>query len=142
MEGGGRYDNLTALLGKEGLSGAGISFGIDRIYDAMNELNLFQNLDLKIPQVYIAYFEREHLKKVFDIASFLRSHHIRVEISPKNDKLGKQIQLADKKNIPYVLIVGDEEIQNERYVLKNLSTGEQKNLSVLEILELLSNGSN
>ncbi len=138
--GGGRYDNLTALFGKEGLSGAGISFGIDRIYDAMNELQLFQSLDLKNPLVYIAYFDKTHIKKTFEIANFLRNRNIRTEISSKNDKLGKQIQLADKKKIPFVLIVGDEEIQKEIYGFKNLSTGEQKNLSIFEIVELIKNG--
>ncbi len=138
--GGGRYDNLTALFGKEGLSGAGISFGIDRIYDAMNELGLFQDLNLKNPLVYIAYLDKNHLKKVFEIANFLRNRNIRTEISSKNDKLGKQIQLADKKKIPFVLIMGDEEIQKEIYGFKNLNTGEQKNLSIFEIVELIKNG--
>ncbi len=138
--GGGRYDNLTALFGKEGLSGAGISFGIDRIYDAMNELQLFQNLDLKIPMIFIAYFDNKHLKKVFELANFLRKRNIRTEISPKNDKLGKQIQLADKKQIPYVLIVGEEEIQKEVYSLKHLVTGNQKNLDLFEIAEFIKNG--
>lgn len=140
--GGGRYDNLTALFGKEGLSGAGISFGIDRIYDAMHELQLFQNLDLKNPLIFIAYFEKNHLGKVFEIANFLRNCHIRVEISPKNDKLGKQIQLADKKQIPYVLIVGEEEIKKETYGFKDLSTGEQKSYTIFEIVEWIKNGRN
>ena len=140
--GGGRYDNLTALFGKEGLSGAGISFGIDRIYDAMNELNFFQNLDLKTPEIFIAYFEPSQLFKVFEIANFLRNQNIRTEISPKNEKLGKQIQLAVKKTIPFILIVGEEEIQKETYVLKNLATGEQKLLNVAEIIEFLKNGRN
>lgn len=138
--GGGRYDNLTSLFGKEGLSGAGISFGIDRIYDAMNELQLFQNLTVKNPLIYIAYFEKKHLKKVFEIANFLRNQNIRTEISSKNDKLGKQIQLADKKQIPYVLIIGEEEVQKEIYGLKNLSTGIQKNLNIFEIVELIKDG--
>jgi histidyl-tRNA synthetase len=140
--GGGRYDNLTALFGKVGLSGAGISFGIDRIYDAMNELQLFQQLVLKMPVVFIVYFENIHLKKVFEIANFLRTNNIRTEISPKSDKLGKQIQLADKKSIPYVLIVGEQEILSNQYGLKNLSTGQQQVLSLTEIKEYLQDVGN
>lgn len=138
--GGGRYDNLTALFGKDGLSGIGISFGIDRIYDSMLELNLFQNLPAISPKVYIAYWDETHLPQIFQIATELRKHHIATELSHKNDKIGKQIQLADKKKIPFVLIVGENEIQTGQLTLKNLASGEQTNLTLSQFIDFFTHG--
>lgn len=122
---GGRYDDLTGLFGKPGLSGVGISFGADRIYDVMEKLSLFQDERDTYTQVLIIYFGKETLPAALRTLRDLRKIPIATEIYPDPVKLKKQFSYADKKGIPLALIIGEEEIEKGLYQLKNLRTGEQ-----------------
>lgn len=136
LGGGGRYDNLTELFGKEDLTGVGISFGLDRIYDTMEGLELFPETLNVGTQVLFTYFSEENQQYAFNAVQTLRQKGIRAEMYPDVVKLGKQMKYADNKNIPYVVVCGDNEMANEQYALKNMKTGEQQLLS-LDALQAL-----
>lgn len=138
ISGGGRYDNLTDLFGLPGVSGVGISLGVDRIYDVLEELNLFPDFANEGTKVVISNFDNNLLDKVLPILSKLREQNIKAEIYPDSAKLGKQIEYASKKSIPYFLVIGQEEIDNQLFGLKNLNTGEQEKLNFESILVKLS----
>lgn len=136
--GGGRYDNLTGIFGLKGVSGVGISFGLDRIYDIMDELNLFpQYLNACDTKVLICCFTPANLQHALPVATRLRSENINTEIYPDTVKMKKQLSYADSKGIKYVLIIGDEEMQEEKYTLKNLETGNQQKVSMGEAISIL-----
>jgi histidyl-tRNA synthetase len=135
--GGGRYDNLTGVFGMNGLSGVGISFGVDRIYDVMSELNLFPEAKLTNTTVLLAPLDNEIQLAILKLADKLRMHNIKTEVYPDAVKIAKQFQFADKKGIPYVLVVGSEEIKSQKYTLKNMVTGEQKQMTDQEIIDIL-----
>lgn len=135
--GGGRYDNLTGVFGKPGLSGVGISFGVDRIYDVMMELNLFDESATQGTEVMLINFGGDSLATSLQVLSKLRSEGISAEIYPDAAKLKKQFTYANRKSVGYTLTIGDNEIASGKYQLKNMSTGEQKALSLDEILEEL-----
>lgn len=140
VSGGGRYDNLTGVFGMPGMSGVGISFGVDRIYDVMEDLQLFPQEALAATQVLFVNFgarDREAEKHALGLLSKLRDAGISAEIYPDAVKMKKQFAYADKKNIPYIIVVGAEEIQNQRYGLKDLKSGEQVALSMEEIISRL-----
>ena len=137
ISGGGRYDNLTDLFGLPGVSGVGISLGVDRIYDVLEELNLFPDFANESTRVIISNFDHNILEKVLPILAILRSKNIKAELFPDAAKLGKQIEYAAKRNIPYFLIVGQEELDNQVFTLKNLSTGTQEKLSIDAIITKL-----
>ncbi|MDX2197205.1 MAG: histidine--tRNA ligase [Cytophagales bacterium] len=137
VSGGGRYDNLTGLFGLEGYSGVGISFGVDRLYDVMNELSLFNNIHTYNVQVMLTHFDEISKKYSLKILQALRQANIAAEIYPDADKIKKQFGYADAKNIPYVLIIGDNEIKEQKYTLKNMLNGEQKLLSLDMIIQEL-----
>jgi histidyl-tRNA synthetase len=132
--GGGRYDNLTGVFGKPGLSGVGISFGVDRIYDVMMELNLFDESATQGTEVMLINFGGESLPTCLQVLSKLRNEGISAEIYPDAAKLKKQFTYANRKNVGYTLAIGDNEIASGQYQLKNMSTGEQKALGLEEIL--------
>ncbi|MCX7861965.1 MAG: histidine--tRNA ligase [Bacteroidales bacterium] len=134
--GGGRYDNLTGIFGLPNVSGVGMSFGADRIYDIMDTLHRFpENLTHPI-HVFVANFIPEIEYKVLHIASLLRTNQINVDFFyDPHIKLKKQLSIANQKNILWVLIIGEEEIQKEQYLLKNMKTGEQYLLSLQEVIE-------
>lgn len=139
--GGGRYDDLTGIFGLPNVSGVGISFGIDRIYDVMNELNLFENLGLtaSATKVLFAYFGEAERNFCIPLASMLRSENINAEIYPDIVKIKKQFDYANKKQIPFVVVIGEEEMKSGKLTLKNMSSGEQLKLSFEEIIGKIKN---
>ncbi len=138
IAGGGRYDNLTGTFGMPGVSGVGISLGVDRIFDVMQELNLFpEQLSILGTKVMITNFGAESLSVSLGILSYLRNNGIKAEIYPENSKMKKQFEYADKKNIPFVLIIGEEEIKIQKFNLKNMLSGEQTLLSKEQIITQL-----
>ncbi len=134
---GGRYDNLTEVFGLSGVSGVGISFGIDRIYDTLNELDLFATDQLETTQVLLTNFDDDAQKHALNILFKLRANDISSEIYPDHSKLKKQLNYADKKQIPYVVLIGSQEIEAGRYTLKNMEKGSQQELSVDELINFL-----
>jgi histidyl-tRNA synthetase len=133
--GGGRYDDLTGLFDVTGIPGVGISFGVDRIYDVMEELKLFpQNLQVSTKALFFNMGETESLF-AFGIMQQLRSKGIACELYHEFAKIGKQFTYAEKKNIPYVVIIGSKEIEDNNCVVKNLATGVQ-NLVPIDQLHL------
>jgi histidyl-tRNA synthetase len=132
--GGGRYDNLTGVFGKPGLSGVGISFGVDRIYDVMLELDLFDESATQGTEVMLINFGGESLKTCLQVLSRLRKAGIAAEIYPDSAKLKKQFSYADRKNVTFTLAIGDNEVATGKYQLKNMKTGDQEGLSLEEIL--------
>ncbi len=137
--GGGRYDDLTGIFGLPNLSGVGISFGADRIYDTLEELNLFpQNLQQSSKILFCNFGEKEE-KQCILWAEKLRKEGIKTEIYPENAKLKKQIGYADAKRIPFVALVGEQELAEQKVSLKNLATGEQISLKIEELVNFLKN---
>ncbi len=125
LGGGGRYDNLTGVFGLEGVSGVGFSFGIDRIFDVMAERNKFPESSGIITKVLITSFDSESLKHGLGLLNKLRHEGISSEIYPDTIKLKKQLNYANKKGIPFVVLIGQDEIKKGIYTLKNMITGEQ-----------------
>lgn len=138
ISGGGRYDNLTGTFGMPGLSGVGISFGVDRIYDVMEELQLFPENQSVSTQVMITNFDAAAEAHGLGVLRQLREAGINAELYPDAAKLKKQFDYADRKRIPYVLIIGSEEIQTGTYSLKNMHSGEQQKLDLASILALFA----
>jgi histidyl-tRNA synthetase len=132
--GGGRYDNLTGVFGMAGISGVGVSFGADRIYDVLNQLNLFDENKVTTTEVLILNFGEKETEQALKILDRLRRLNVSAEIYPDTVKLKKQMLYADLKKIPYIIMSGEEEIKNNEVKVKNMSTGEQKGIS-LEKLE-------
>lgn len=138
ISGGGRYDNLTGTFGMPGLSGVGISFGVDRIYDVMEELKLFPENQSISTQVMITNFDAEAEAYGLGVLRQLREAGINAELYPDASKLKKQFDYADRKRIPYVLIIGSEEMQTGVLSLKNMQTGEQQKLALEQILTIFA----
>ena len=126
--GGGRYDDLTGIFGLPNMSGVGISFGADRIYDVLNGLNLFPADAAAAATVLFANMGEKEIAYVVPVAASLRAAGISCEIYPDNAKLKKQFEYADRKGIPYLAIVGDQEVADGTVTLKNLASGEQRAL--------------
>jgi histidyl-tRNA synthetase len=138
VSGGGRYDNLTQAFGsKEKLSGVGISFGIDRLYDVMEELKLFPKEATVSSKVLVAHFDADSLTYGLRICQTLRDLGIATEIYPDVSKLKKQLEYADKKEIPFVIVIGPDEIHTGLLSFKNLATGVQEKLTLEQIIEQL-----
>ena len=132
ITGGGRYDNLTGIFGMPGVSGVGISFGADRIYDVLAELNLYpENLETSTQLLFATFGELELLYSL-KWAKVLREKSISVEVYPEPTKMKKQMSYADAKKIPYVAIVGNDEMSLGKVMLKNMTTGEQQLLDIEE----------
>jgi len=141
VSGGGRYDNLTQAFGsKEPLPGTGISFGVDRIYDAMEELNLFPKETLLSSQVLICHLDQNCLRYGLGVVARLRESKIASEIYPEKSKLKKQLDYANKKSIPFAIVIGSDELTSGELVLKNMATGDQERLSMDQIIQRLKNG--
>ena len=126
ITGGGRYDNLTGIFGMPGLSGVGISFGADRIYDVLNQLNLYPEAVTTATQVLFINFGEKETDYSLPIISQLRGQGIRCEIYPDASKMKKQMQYANQKGIPFVAMTGETEMQAGKVMLKNMTSGEQK----------------
>lgn len=135
--GGGRYDDLTGIFGLKNMSGVGISFGLDRIYLVLEELNLFPETVTSASKALFLNFGNEEALYSMKAIAQLRKDGIKVEMYPDNAKIGKQFQHADKRGIPFAVIVGGDEIANNQYALKDLTSGDQKKVSLEELKELL-----
>lgn len=133
ISGGGRYDDLTGIFGMPGVSGVGISFGADRIYDVMNELSLFPESTAHSTRVMIANFGGEAELAGLTFLHRLQKAHISSEMYPEPVKMKKQFAYADQKKIPYIVIIGSDELASGLYQLKNMSTGEQQKFEPAEI---------
>lgn len=138
ISGGGRYDNLTGTFGVPGISGVGISLGVDRIYDVMEELNLFPENQTMSTKVMLSNFDKEGFNFGLSILPRFRLAGINAEMYPDSVKLKKQLDYADRKNIPFVILIGSDEIQSGLLTLKNMKTGEQQKVGVDDIILLLS----
>jgi histidyl-tRNA synthetase len=135
--GGGRYDDLTGIFGLPGLSGVGISFGADRIYDVMMELNLFPTEIGATTKILFANFGEQEEMHILPILRKIRQAGINAEIYPEAAKMKKQFKYADDKKIPFVGVIGTEEIQKNVIALKNMTSGEQELLSLEQVIEKL-----
>ncbi|MBT3301676.1 MAG: histidine--tRNA ligase [Bacteroidetes bacterium] len=132
--GGGRYDDLTGIFGLKDMSGVGISFGADRIYDVLNELDAFPSDQVDATQLLFVNFGEKEAEHCLPLLQQIRNAGIRAELYPDNAKMKKQMSYADKLNIPYVVIIGDDEMKNELYSLKNMKTGEQQKLNIQGVI--------
>lgn len=135
ITGGGRYDNLTGIFGLPGLSGVGISFGADRIYDVLNALNLYPKEAVNGTQVLFINFGDKETTYCLPTLRLCRESGIRTEIYPDNAKMKKQMAYANAKNIPFVVLAGETEMSEGKLTLKNMTTGEQKLVSPTELIE-------
>jgi histidyl-tRNA synthetase len=138
--GGGRYDDLTGIFGLPNMSGVGISFGVDRIYDVMEELNLFPESISKTSstKLLFAHFDESNRDHCIPLANDLRKNNISCEVYPDIvKKIAKQFDYANKKNIPFVCVVGSNEMQNKRYMLKDMGKGTQEEMSLEDIIKKL-----
>ena len=138
ISGGGRYDDLTGIFGMKNMSGVGISFGAERIYDIMEEGGLFPDTDNNSTQVLIVNFGEKELRHTLPLAQRLRQKGVRVELYPDAVKIGRQFSYADARGIPYVAIVGEEEIAQGRLQLKNMSDGSQTGMTEEELIKILN----
>jgi histidyl-tRNA synthetase len=136
--GGGRYDDLTGIFGLKDMSGVGVSFGADRIYDVMNELNLFPHSTESGTKVMIVNFGSTEAKQAIILLEKLRKSGISAELYPDAIKLKKQMTYADKNNIEFVIMAGENEIKSGEYTLKNMTTGEQKTLDIDNLITTLA----
>lgn len=133
ITGGGRYDNLTGIFGMPGVSGVGISFGADRIYDVLTELNLYPaDLQTTTELLFVSFGEAE-LRYALTWAKALRTKGLRIEVYPEPAKMKKQMGYADAKQIPFVAIVGGDEMAAGKVMLKNMTTGEQQLMTQEEV---------
>ena len=138
ITGGGRYDNLTGIFGMPGLSGVGISFGADRIYDVLNQLDLYPEAVTTATQVLFINFGEKETAYSLPIIGMLRAQGIRSEIYPDAGKMKKQMQYANQKAVPYVVMTGETEMAAGKVMLKNMQMGQQQLLSPEELLQALT----
>ena len=134
ISGGGRYDNLTGVFGMNGMSGVGISFGADRIYDVLNQLDLYPKEAVNATQLLFVNFGEKEVAYCLPVLSSARDAGIRAEIYPDSAKMKKQMSYANDKNIPFVAIVGENEMNEGKLTLKNMTTGEQSLVTPEELL--------
>lgn len=134
VSGGGRYDNLTGVFGLPGISGVGFSFGVDRLYDVLDALDLFPALQSESTQLLLAHFGEAERKQGVSLLSSFRKAGISSEVYPDLAKIKKQFNHADKKNIPFVAVLGSEELAAGTLSLKNMKTGNQETLSLEEAI--------
>ncbi len=136
--GGGRYDDLTEIFGYKDISGIGISFGIERIYEIMKERNLFPDSINKKNTVLVCSMSEKYLDDSLKISSILRNNNISTDLYPDNPKLKKQLQYANNNDIPYVIIIGEDEVTSKLFTLKDMETGSQEKLGIDEIISKVS----
>ena len=138
ITGGGRYDNLTGIFGMPGLSGVGISFGADRIFDVLNQLDLYPKEAVNATQVLFVNFGEKEAQYSLPIIAQLRKAGIRAEIYPDASKMKKQMSYANAKEIPFVAIIGETEMQEGKVMVKNMTTGEQQPVAKEDIVKYLN----
>ncbi|MFN8438529.1 MAG: histidine--tRNA ligase [Cytophagales bacterium] len=137
ISGGGRYDNLTGVFGLPDMPGVGFSFGVDRIYDVLDELNLFNdNLESSVT-VMLAAFDSEAEKYALSVLQKLRNSDISAELYPEQAKIKKQMTYADNKKIPFVVLIGSEEIQTGLLTCKDMQNGTQEKISIEDLIQKL-----
>jgi len=136
--GGGRYDDLTGIFGLNNMSGVGISFGLDRIYLVLDELNLFPESVNKSTKVLFINFGENEALACLKAVSKLRTYGINAELYPDAAKMKKQMTYADKRNIPYVVLVGEEELNSNTFTLKTMKTGHQEQLLIDDLIDTLN----
>jgi len=137
LGGGGRYDELTSKYGLKNVSGVGISFGLDRIYDLLEENNLFEDIEEYDTKALFINFDSETIVEVLELAKILRTHSVNVEVYPDASKMKKQMKYADDKHIPFVIFVGSDELKSKKYTLKDMKSGQQESLTIEEIISRL-----
>ena len=138
ITGGGRYDNLTGIFGLPGVSGVGISFGADRIYDVLCDLNLFPAATGDSTQLLFVTFGQAELQYALAWADRLRSKGVNTEVYPEPAKMKKQMGYADANRIPYVAVVGENEMQTQTVMLKDMQTGEQHPVTLQQLEQAFS----
>ena len=134
--GGGRYDDLTGIFGLKDVSGVGVSFGADRIYDVLVQTNGFPEAAMNSTQVFFVNFGQKEEAYCLSIIEKLRAKGVKTEIFPEAAKMKKQMNYANKKNIPFVVLAGENEMNEQKVTLKNMETGEQSTMSVDELLNM------
>jgi histidyl-tRNA synthetase len=134
ISGGGRYDNLTGIFGMPGLSGVGISFGVDRIYDVLNALDLYPKDSLTTSRILFINFGEKETAYCMPIVAQVRAAGIRAELYPDAAKMKKQMSYANAKQISFVALAGDNEMAEGKITLKNMETGEQQLLTPEELI--------
>lgn len=140
ITGGGRYDDLTGVFGLKGMSGVGISFGADRIFDVIQELDLFDNICLKDNvQLFFVNFGEKEANYCLQLLQKLRNEGINAELYPDSAKMKRQMTYANNKQIPFVALIGGNEMASGLISLKNMHTGEQQKLTLEEVVNLLKN---
>ena len=137
ITGGGRYDTLTKTLGGPDIPAVGTTLGLDRIVDCIIELNLLPNLPKTKTKIMVANFGQDTLVQSLELTSFLRQNNIPAIFYPDEEKIGKQFKYASSKNIPFVALIGSDEVAKNKVTLKNMVTGEQKTISQGEIINNL-----
>lgn len=134
--GGGRYDDLTGIFGMKDVSGVGISFGLDRIYLVLEELDLFPETITKSTEVLFINFGETEALYALKAINILRNKGVNAELYPDNAKMKKQMNYANKRNIPFVVIVGEKEVENNTFAIKNMSTGEQESVNLDNLISV------
>jgi histidyl-tRNA synthetase len=134
ITGGGRYDNLTGIFGLPGVSGVGISFGADRIFDVLNQLDLYPEDSIQNTQVLFVNFGAKEEAHILPLITKMRLSGVATEIYPEPVKMNKQMKYAGSNKIPYVAIIGENEMNENKIMLKNMASGEQKLLSPEECI--------
>lgn len=138
ITGGGRYDDLTGVFGLKDVSGVGISFGADRIFDVLNELDLYPKHQIENTKLFFINFGKAEEAFCLPVLAKLRKAGVNAEIYPEAAKMKKQMKYANDKAIPFVVIVGDEEMKNGKLMLKNMESGDQQSLSIEELLAFMT----
>jgi histidyl-tRNA synthetase len=139
ITGGGRYDNLTGVFGLDNVSGVGISFGADRIYDVLNTLDLYPAETSSATTVMFTNFGTAEAAASLKMAKQLRAAGISAEVYPESSKMKKQLGYADALNVPFVAIVGETELAENKLMLKEMATGNQQLLSIEQAIDFLAN---
>jgi histidyl-tRNA synthetase len=138
ITGGGRYDDLTGIFGMKDVSGVGISFGADRIYDVLTQTNKFPNYEKEQTQLMFVNFGEEESLYILPLLKQIREAGINAELYSKKAKMKKQFSYANQKAISYVAIVGEDEMNSKTIQLKNMESGEQQKLTIEELIRKLS----
>lgn len=136
--GGGRYDDLTGIFGLPDVSGVGVSFGAERIYDVLNQLDLFPQESLETTRVMFVNFGEKEQAYCLPLLAQLRKNGVNSEIYPESAKMKKQMSYANKKQIPYVILAGDSEMEAKKFTLKNMESGDQQLVTGEELIKILS----
>lgn len=136
--GGGRYDDLTGIFGLPNMSGVGVSFGAERIYDILTQMNLFPLKSTETTKVLFVNFGEKEEAYCLPVLADLRKNSVNAEIFPDSTKMQKQMNYANKKEIPYVILAGETEIKAKKFTLKNMASGEQQLVSASELINVLS----